>query len=100
MIALLYQFLGEAPFAHDFDNVVYDAAAFDLELGVEGLHTVHRKVEPRPRKTILPPDLFERYANIAFWQKMPGSAAFKIVPKTPDAEAQAETMPEPKQKTA
>jgi hypothetical protein len=41
----------------------------------------------------------QRYANIAFWQKMPGSAAFKIVPKTPDAEAQGETMPEPKQKT-
>ena len=58
------------------------------------------KSRPAP-KTILPPDLFQRYANIAFWQKMPGSAAFKIVPKTPDAETQGETMPEPKQsKTA
>ena len=100
VIALIYQFLGEEPFAHDFDNVEYDAKGFDLELGVEGLHTVRGKVAPRPRKTILPPDLFERYANIAFWQKMPGSAAFKIVPKTPEAETQAETMPEPTQKTA
>jgi sulfotransferase len=100
VMALIYQFLGEEPFAHDFDNVEYDAKGFDLELGVEGLHTVRGKVAPRPRKTILPPDLFERYANIAFWQKMPGSAAFKIVPKTPDAQAQAETMPAPTQKTA
>lgn len=98
VIALLYQFLGEEPFAHDFDNVVYDAAAFDLELGIQGLHTVHKKVAPRPRKTILPPDLFQRYANIAFWQQMPGSAAFKIVQKMPEAEAQGETMPTPTQK--
>lgn len=97
VMPLLYQFLGEEPFAHDFDNVDYDAAAFDTELGVAGLHRVHGKVEPRPRKTILPPDLFERYANIAFWQRMPGSAAFKIVPKLPEGESQAQAMPAPAQ---
>jgi sulfotransferase len=95
---LLYQFLGEQPFAHDFDNVAYDAPAFDAELGVAGLHKVHSRVGPRQRKTILPPDLFERYANIAFWQKMPGSAAFKIVPRLPDGEAQQTSMPRAEQK--
>jgi sulfotransferase len=94
---LLYQFLGEEPFAHDFENVIYDAPQFDTELGVDGLHRVHRKVEPRPRKTILPPDLFQRYANIAFWQKMPGSAAFKIVQKTPESDFQESSMPKPQQ---
>ncbi|ODN70129.1 sulfotransferase family protein [Methylobrevis pamukkalensis] len=91
-IGLIYAFLGETPYAHDFDNVSYDAPAFDTELGVDGLHRVHPKVAPRPRKTVLPPDLFQRYANIAFWQKMPGSAAYKIVPKGED-EGPSEVMP-------
>ena len=55
VMPLLYQFLGEEPFAHDFENVEYDAPKFDNQLGLDGLHRVHKKVEPRPRKTILPP---------------------------------------------
>ncbi len=98
VMPLLYRFLDEEPFAHDFDAVDFDAAAFDTELGVTGLHRVHGKVEPRPRRTILPPDLFERYANLAFWQKMPGSAAFRIVPKLPDADSQQQAMPAPEHK--
>ena len=47
VIALIYQFLGEEPFAHDFDNVEYDAKGFDLELGVEGLHRA-RQGRPAP----------------------------------------------------
>ncbi len=95
---LLYDFLEEQPFDHDFDNVEYDAPTFDAQLGLEGLHRVHRKVEPRPRKTVLPPDLFERYSKIAFWRDMPGSAAFKIVAQQSEGEAQQEVMPEPTQK--
>jgi sulfotransferase len=99
VIALIYGFLGEAPFAHDFENVEYDHKAFDAELGIAGLHKVRPKVEPTVRKTILPPDLFQRYANLAFWQKMPGSQAYKIVERTPESEAQQETMPTPTQPT-
>ncbi len=79
VIELIYEFLGEEPFAHDFDNVDYDAPDFDAQLGVDGLHTVHQKVEPRPRKTILPPDLFERYTNIAFWRDLGNSKAYRLV---------------------
>ena len=93
VMALLYKFLDEEPFEHDFEHVEYDQPAFDTELGVRGLHKVHPKVEPRPRKTILPPDLFQRYANIAFWQKMPGSAAYKIVQKLPEGDVQQDEMP-------
>jgi sulfotransferase len=93
---LVYEFLGEAPFAHDFDNVEYDAPEFDAQLGLDGLHRVHRKVEPRQRQTILPPDLFERYCKLAFWRDMPKSKAYRIVAK---AEAAQETsMPAPTQK--
>lgn len=79
VITLLYQFLEEEPFEHDFENVEYDAPAFDSQLGVDGLHRVHRKVEPRPRQTVLPPDLFEKYAKLAFWRTLQNSKAFRIV---------------------
>lgn len=87
VIGLIYKHLGEEPYAHDFDAVEYDAPAFDSQLGVQGLHKVHRKVEPRPRKTVLPPELFERYAKLSFWTGLKGSKAFRIVP------TQTETKP-------
>ena len=49
----------------------YDMIEFDLRLGTPGLHDVGRKVEARERKTILPPDLFLRYQNDAFWEDLP-----------------------------
>lgn len=78
---LIYEFLGEDPFEHDFSAVDYDAPEFDAQLGLEGLHRVHRKVEPRPRPTILPPDLFEKFSKLAFWRDLPNSKAFRIVPQ-------------------
>jgi sulfotransferase len=94
VFALLYQFLGEAPFTHDFARVEYDAPQFDAQLGLGGLHRVHPRVEPRPRKTILPPDLFQRYGQLSFWRSLDDSRAFRIVTQ-PGAEAQRSTMPEP-----
>lgn len=81
---LIYEFLGEEPFEHDFGEVEYDAPEFDAQLGMDGLHRVHKKVEPRPRETILPPDLFQRYANMSFWRDLPNSKAFRIVAQKPD----------------
>jgi sulfotransferase len=79
VMRLLYEFLGEAPFEHDFSAVSYDAPEFDAQLGVRGLHKVHPEVAPRPRETILPPDLFERYASLAFWRTIRNSRAYRIV---------------------
>lgn len=66
-LAHIYDYIGEVPFAHDFDNVAYEADEFDASLGSPGLHTVRRKVEFIDRPSILPPDLFERFENDAFW---------------------------------
>ena len=88
---LLYQFLEEAPFAHDFQAVEYDAPAFDAQLGLDGLHRVHREVKPRPRQTILPPDLFQRYSNMAFWRDLKDSRAFRIVQQPPEGAAPQST---------
>jgi sulfotransferase len=63
----LYEFLGEPWFEHDFNDVEYEANAFDLALGTPNLHKVRRKVEWLERATVLPPELFNRFANDAFW---------------------------------
>lgn len=94
VIALLYRFLGEEPFRHDFEAVEYDAPDFYAQLGVRGLHRVHPKVAPRPRQTILPPDLFERYKGLSFWRDLKDSRAYRIVEQAPrEADATTATMP-------
>jgi sulfotransferase len=65
----LYRLLGQPPFSHDFENVAYEAEAFDAALGSPGLHSVRGRVEWRPRATVLPTDLFDRFAGDSFWRK-------------------------------
>lgn len=79
VMELLYGFIGEEPFAHDFENVTYDAASFDVQLGLDGLHLVRPKVAAQPRQTILPPDVFAKYADLAFWHELKNCRAFRIV---------------------
>ncbi|MCB1288604.1 MAG: sulfotransferase [Mycobacterium sp.] len=67
-LKLLYDFIGEPWFDHDFDNVEYDADEFDLALGAPGLHSIRRKVEFIPRQSILPPELFHRFDGDMFWR--------------------------------
>lgn len=65
----LYTVLQLPKFKHDFANIEFDAAdEFDAQLGVPGLHKVRRKVEYIERKTILPPDLFDRYKGGDYWR--------------------------------
>lgn len=64
----VYEFIKEPHFNHDFKNVEYEAGEFDHALGADGLHTVRGAVEWRPRKTVLPPDLFRRFEKDSFWR--------------------------------
>ena len=66
-MAAIYDFIGESPFNHDFDNVHFDAGQFDERAGMPGLHAVGRKVLASDRMTVLPPDIFRRFENQAFW---------------------------------
>ena len=100
VFGLVYEFLKEKPFRHDFKKVEYDAPAFDAQLGLDGLHRVHPQVKPRPRETVLPPDLFKRYAQLSFWRDLKGSKAFRIVRQANEKEKQSDTMPEPAQAIA
>ncbi|MGF6152318.1 sulfotransferase [Pseudomonas fluorescens] len=75
VMRLIYDFIGEPWFEHDFKNLAYDAPEFDQALGVSGLHKVKRTVALEPRRTILPPDLFDKYAELSFWHDGSASAA-------------------------
>lgn len=60
-------FVGAPLFEHDFDNVDFDASLYDERTGMPGLHAVGRKVAASARATVLPPDIFRRFENDAFW---------------------------------
>jgi len=66
-MAAVYEFIDEPVFQHDFDNVQFDAEAFDQRAGTPGLHTIGSKVSAQERTTVLPPDVFRRFENDAFW---------------------------------
>ncbi|MES2821621.1 MAG: sulfotransferase [Pseudomonadota bacterium] len=80
VLRLVYDFIGEPWYAHDFDNLQYDAPEFDQALGLSGLHRVRPKVGAESRRTILPPDLFAQYSALSFWSDGAGSAAHVIRP--------------------
>lgn len=87
VLPLIYQFIGEPAFAHDFERVEYDAPEFDEALGLHGLHKVRQQVAIERRETLLPPDLFEQYSKLSFWLDARGSRAnvISVKPGAPTA---------------
>ena len=81
VLPLIYEFIDEPYYEHDYENVDYDAPDFDTPLGAPGLHKVRPKVELIPRRTVIPPDLFEKYAQLSFWTDPAGSNANVIAPQ-------------------
>lgn len=65
-ITAIYEFLGEQPFAHDFEAIEYSEERYDRQMGLPGLHTLRRSVQFHEREMIIPPDLVARF-NIEFW---------------------------------
>jgi sulfotransferase len=70
VLAAIYNFIGEPLFVHDPGHIepCYDMIEFDMRIGTPGLHAVRSSVRSLQRKTVLPPDLFARYASDAFWE--------------------------------
>ena len=65
----IYAELGEPPFQHDLGRIDYDEPEYDRLIGMPGLHRVAPKVEPQAREAIIPPEIFTRYAEAAFWAR-------------------------------
>lgn len=81
VVPLIYQFINEAPFEHDYQNIQFDAPAFDVPLGMRGLHKVRPSVSLEARDTILPPDLFQQFSKLSFWKDTTGSRANVLTAK-------------------
>ena len=64
----VYAFTGLPPYEHDVESVAFDAAEFDARLGTPGLHHVRPRVLRVERRTILPPDLWQRYEGDSIWR--------------------------------
>ncbi|PKY10456.1 sulfotransferase family protein [Acidithiobacillus marinus] len=68
VLQALYTFLEEPAYAHDLENLQFDAEAYDRRAGTPGLHQIRPRIEAAARTTILPPDLFQRFQGDAFWR--------------------------------
>ena len=75
VMPVIYDFLDEEPFQHNFNTIEFDRPEFDQELGLSGLHKVRPRVEFQRQRNLLPPELVERYSNQTFWDDPGGSAA-------------------------
>ena len=77
----LYNALGMPPFAHHFTNLQWPGGGeFDIRTGTPTLHAVRPNVEWKPReKSVLPPDLFQRYTNSMYWRRPHDSKCRVIV---------------------
>lgn len=64
----IYAFIGEAPFMHDFSNLEFSSDVFDEKMHTPGLHKVRKNLEHIQRQSILPPDIFRRFQEDAFWR--------------------------------
>lgn len=65
----LYRELDETWYEHDFENLRYDEPGYDAHLGMPGMHKVGAKVEYQKRDSCIPPDIFDKYADLSFWLK-------------------------------
>lgn len=68
VMKIIYEFLGEEWFEHDFENVEDSYDEYDQQTKIEGLHKVRRKVENIPPRQILPDDLWKQSQQLSFWK--------------------------------
>jgi sulfotransferase len=78
VMQLVYQFIDQPYFDHDFNNLEYREEEFDTMMKTPDLHTVKRQVKYQPRATILPPDLFDKFSELSFWERDLNSQASRI----------------------
>ena len=67
----VYEFLEKPYYSHDFENLEYSNENFDRACNLKDLHTVKRRVEYKPPRIILPPEIVQKYSemNMEFWRK-------------------------------
>lgn len=67
VIDIVYNFLEEEKFEHDFNDTEASYDSYDQSAKIEGLHNVRKEVKHIDRASILPPDLVAMYQQEDFW---------------------------------
>lgn len=67
----IYNHIEEPYFNHHFDNInSNDYEKFDLDINMPGIHKIKNKVCLTERKTVIPPDIWEKYRGLEVWKKI------------------------------
>ena len=64
----IYKFIDQPYYEHDFDNIEASYNEYDLEVNINGLHKIRKKISYIQRDSILPPDIWNKYSNLEFWR--------------------------------
>ncbi|MEO7688801.1 MAG: sulfotransferase [Sphingomonas sp.] len=67
VIEAIYDFLQEPLVEHDLENIEYSALKYDEHIGLPGLHTVRKRIEPLSHQSVIPSDISARFRGAAFW---------------------------------
>lgn len=67
----IYEFLEKPYYSHHFENVEYSNKNFDMACNLKDLHTVKKRVEYKPPRNVVPPEIVQKYKNLnmEFWRK-------------------------------
>ena len=69
-IRKVYEFLEKPYYDHNFENVEYSNENFDRQYNLKNFHTVKKRVDYKPPRCILPPEIVKKYEemNLEFWR--------------------------------
>ena len=76
---LLYTFLREPAFAHDFQEFSFDLPRLDTFLNTPGLHSIRGPLRPATTEMLLPEKMAERLSERAVWTDVPGTQAVRLL---------------------
>ena len=75
---LLYKFIREPEFEHDFENFYFDMQAFDNYLNSPGLHSISGPLRPESSTDLLPPQMRAQLSEKAFWKSCRSQAVMLL----------------------
>lgn len=67
-LVLLYKFLREPAFEHDFQDFSFELPALDTFLNTPGLHTIRGPLRPATREMLLPEEMARKLRRGAVWK--------------------------------
>ena len=76
---LLYQFLREPAFQHDFQTFTFELPKLDTFLNMPGLHSIKGPLRPATHEMLLPGDIAARLSALAVWNDIKTTDAVMLL---------------------